>query len=100
MDIQLCCFLAVIYVYVHLLGCQNKSKCFQILKSSNVFYARSRQMMPVGINGSPTNGSARSKYFRNIVPPGSNILKIFGPPLNKVSSHGFQLGLGLGLGLG
>ena len=40
----------------------------------------------------PTNGSARSKYFRNIVPPGPNI-SIFGPPLNKVSSHGVQLGL-------
>ena len=27
-DIQLCCFLAGIYVCVHLFGCQNKSTCF------------------------------------------------------------------------
>ena len=47
MDIQLCCFLAGIYVCVHLFGCQNKSTCFQKFKSSNVFYARARQMMPV-----------------------------------------------------
>ena len=47
MDIQLCCFLAEIYVCVHLFGCQNKSTCFQKCKSSNVFYARARQMMPV-----------------------------------------------------
>ena len=48
MDIQLCCFLAEIYyVCVHLFGCQNKSTCFQKFKSSNVFYARARQMMPV-----------------------------------------------------
>ena len=47
MDIQLCCFLAGIYVCVHLFGCQNKSTCFQKLKSSNVFYAGARQMMPV-----------------------------------------------------
>ena len=40
MDIQLCCFLAGIYVCVHLFGCQK-------FKSSNVFYARARQMMPV-----------------------------------------------------
>ena len=45
--IQLCCFIAGIYVCVHLFVCQNKSTCFQKLKSSNVFYARSRQMMPV-----------------------------------------------------
>ena len=45
-----------------------------------------------GINGPPTNGSARSKYFRNIVPPGQNISKYL-DPLNKVSSHGVQLGL-------
>ena len=47
MDIQLCCFLAGIYVCMHLFGCQNKSTCFQKLKSSNVFYARAWQMMPV-----------------------------------------------------
>ena len=47
MDIQLCCFLAGIYVCVHLFGCQNKSTCFQKFKPSNVFYARARQMMPV-----------------------------------------------------
>ena len=29
--IQLCCFLAGIYVCVHLFGCQNKSTCFQKL---------------------------------------------------------------------
>ena len=40
MDIQLCCFLAGIYVCVHLFGCQNKSTCFQKFKSSNVFYVR------------------------------------------------------------
>ena len=45
MDIQLCCFLAGIYVCVHLFGCQNKSTCFHKFKSSNVFYARARQMM-------------------------------------------------------
>ena len=49
MDIQLCCFLAGIYICVHLFGCQNKSKCFQKFKSSNVFYARERQMMPVAM---------------------------------------------------
>ena len=38
MDIQLCCFLAGIYVCVHLFGCQNKSMCFQKFKSSTVFY--------------------------------------------------------------
>ena len=47
MDIQLCCFLAGIYICVHLFGCQNKSTCFQKLKSSNVFYAHVRQMMLV-----------------------------------------------------
>ena len=47
LDIQLCCFLAGIYECVHLFGCQNKSMCFQKLKSSNVLYARVRQMMPV-----------------------------------------------------
>ena len=47
MDIQLCFFLAGIYVCVHLFGCQNKSTCFQKFKSSNVFYAHARQMMPV-----------------------------------------------------
>ena len=31
LDIQLCCFLAGIYVCVHLFGCQNKSACFQKL---------------------------------------------------------------------
>ena len=36
-----------IYVCVHLFGCQNKSTCFQKFKSSNVFYARAREMMPV-----------------------------------------------------
>ena len=30
-----------------LFGCQKKSTCFQKFKSSNVFYARARQMMPV-----------------------------------------------------
>ena len=45
MDIQLCCFLAGIYVGVHLFGSQNISTCFQKFKSSNVFYARVRQMM-------------------------------------------------------
>ena len=46
--IQLCCFLAGIYVCVHLFGCQNKSTCFQKFKySSNVFYARERQTMLV-----------------------------------------------------
>ena len=47
---HVCCFLAgIIYVCVHLFGCQNKSTYFQKLKSSNVFYARARQnvMMPV-----------------------------------------------------
>ena len=42
-----CCFLAGIYVCVHLFGCQNKSTCFQKFKSSNVFYACARQRMPV-----------------------------------------------------
>ena len=42
MDIQLCCFLAAIYVCVHLFGCQNKSACFQKFKPSNVFYAHAR----------------------------------------------------------
>ena len=49
LDIQLCCFLARIYVCVHLFGCQNKSTCFQILVSSNIFYARARKMMPVAL---------------------------------------------------
>ena len=40
-------YIAGIYVCVHLFGCQNKSTCFQKFKSSNVFYARARQMMPV-----------------------------------------------------
>ena len=47
MDIQLCCFLAGIYVCVHLFGCPNKSTCFQKFKSSNVSYAGAWQMMPV-----------------------------------------------------
>ena len=47
MDIQLCCFIAGIYVCVHLFGCQNKSTCFQKFKSSNVFYVHAWQMMPV-----------------------------------------------------
>ena len=51
MDIQLCCFLARIYVCVHLFGCHNKSMSFQKLNSSNVFYARARQMMPVAFDG-------------------------------------------------
>ena len=56
---------------------------------------QTRQWVCHGINGPPTNGSAWSKYFRNIVPPGP---EIFGPSLNKVSSHGVQLGrLGLGI---
>ena len=36
MDIQLCCFLAGIYVCVHLFDCQNKSTCFQIFKFSDI----------------------------------------------------------------
>ena len=32
---------------MHLFGCQNKSTYFQKFKSSNVFYARVRQMMLV-----------------------------------------------------
>ena len=45
--IWLCCFLAGIYACMRLFGCHNKSTCFQKFKSSNVFYARARQMMPV-----------------------------------------------------
>ena len=47
LDIQFCCFIARIYVCVHFFVCQNKSTCFQKSKSSNVFYARARQMMPI-----------------------------------------------------
>ena len=60
--IQLCCFLAGIYVCVHLFGCQNKSTCFQKFKSSNVFYARARQMMPVAkrpVGGTPQELAAK-----------------------------------------
>ena len=57
MDIQLCCFLAG--MCVHLFGCQNKSLCSQKLKSSNVFYACARQMMPVVLDRQPSAGASR-----------------------------------------
>ena len=37
--IQFCCFLARIYVGVHLFGCQNKSTCFQKFKSSKLMFS-------------------------------------------------------------
>ena len=58
MDIQLCWFLAGIYVCVHLFDCQNKSTCFQIFKSSNVFYARARQMTEA-TDGPPLEQAAK-----------------------------------------
>ena len=39
MDIQLCCFLAGIYVCVHLFGCQNKSTRFQKFKSTKLMFS-------------------------------------------------------------
>ena len=41
MDIQLCCFLAGIYVCVHLFGCQNKSHVFRN-SSLQMFYMHIR----------------------------------------------------------
>ena len=43
------------YVCVYLFGCQNKSTCFQKLKSSNVFYVRARQMR----DRRPSTGTSR-----------------------------------------
>ena len=47
MDIQLCCFLAGIYMYVCIcLVARINQRVFRN-SSLNVFYARARQMMPV-----------------------------------------------------
>ena len=59
LDIQPYCFLAGIYVCVHFFGCQKKSTSFQKLKSSNVFYVRARQMMPVAKRPAASAGANR-----------------------------------------
>ena len=52
-----------IYVCVHLFGCQNKSTCFQKLKSSNVFYAREWQMMLVAVGPPQKLATKRLVYI-------------------------------------
>ena len=68
MDIQLCCFLAGIYVC----GCQNKSTRFLKFKSSkfNVFYARIYAANDVGreATGGPPQELGAKRYISLHVP--------------------------------
>ena len=73
MDIQLCCFLAGIYVYNYV--CINwlpeKINVFQKFKSSNAFYARAQQMMlvtkrPVALHRWLSTGASREAASINI----------------------------------